>query len=229
MRSIRTPFAYYVGRRCRQATIQDVAHELNLHWDSLRVLEMHSMRAQLARAGTPGPKAIGIVVSDLFRKRPLWFGEAQRKAASLALFCDWLGEKKTRGIGLAVMDMCKPILQWAQAGCTAGGNSVRQVSHHAASGRCARRSAQVRVAQTQRSGAQLHQGSEIHVGVASRESHATRPPGTHEGAHAKQAIEYGLPARGILGSTLGLRERGLGATILPDLAGKPEVAATQTL
>jgi transposase len=27
-------FAYYVGRRCRTATIKDVAEELHLDWDS---------------------------------------------------------------------------------------------------------------------------------------------------------------------------------------------------
>ncbi len=53
-------FAYFVGRRCRQATIKDVAQELNLDWDSVKTLEMQYMRAQLARAGTPGPKVIGI-------------------------------------------------------------------------------------------------------------------------------------------------------------------------
>ena len=82
---------------------------------------MQYMRAQLARAGTPGPKAIGIdeisirkghdyriVVSDLIRKRAIWFGGTDRKEASMALFYDWLGKKKTRGIRLAVMDMWKP-------------------------------------------------------------------------------------------------------------------------
>jgi transposase len=114
-------FAYYVGRRCRQATIKDVAQELNLDWDTVKTLEMQYMRAQLVRVGTPGPRAIGvdeisirkghtyrIVVSDLIRKRPIWFGGEDRKEASMALFYDWLGEKKTRGIRLAVMDMWKP-------------------------------------------------------------------------------------------------------------------------
>jgi len=114
-------FAYYVGRRCRQATIKDVAQELKLDWDSVKTLEMQYMRAQLTRVGIPGPKAIGIdeisirkghtyriVVSDLIRRRPIWFGGADRKEASMALFYDWLGEKKTRGIRLAVMDMWKP-------------------------------------------------------------------------------------------------------------------------
>jgi transposase len=114
-------FAYYVGRRCRQATIKDIAEELGLHWETIKTLEMQYMRAQLARAGTPGPKAIGIdeisirkghtyriVVSDLIRARPIWFGGEDRSEASMALFYDWLGQKKTRGIRLAVMDMWKP-------------------------------------------------------------------------------------------------------------------------
>jgi transposase len=120
-------FAYYVGRRCCQAAIKDIAEELRLHWDTVKTLEMQYMRAQLARAGTPGPKAIGIdeisirkghtyriVVSDLIRRRPIWFGGADRKEASMALFYDWLGEKKTRGIRLAVMDMWKPFYNVTQ-------------------------------------------------------------------------------------------------------------------
>jgi transposase len=114
-------FAHYVGRRCRSATIKDLAEELNLDWDTVKTLEKQYMRAQLAKAGTPGPKVIGIdeisirkghtyriVVSDLLRARPIWFGGADRSEASMALFYDGLGEKKSRGIRLAVMDMWKP-------------------------------------------------------------------------------------------------------------------------
>ena len=114
-------FAYYVGRRCRQATIKDVAEEFRLHWETIKTLEMQYMQAQLAKAGAPGPKAIGIdeisirkghtyriVVSDLIRRRPIWFGGEDRSEKSMALFYDWLGEKKTRGLRLAVMDMLKP-------------------------------------------------------------------------------------------------------------------------
>ena len=53
-------FAFYVRRRCRQASIRDVAKELRLDWDTVKTLEMQYMRAQLKRAGTPGPRAIGI-------------------------------------------------------------------------------------------------------------------------------------------------------------------------
>ena len=114
-------FAHYVGRRCRSTTIKDLAKELNLDWDTIKSLEKQTMQAPLTKAGTPGPKAIGIdeisirkgqtyriVVSDLLRRRPVWFGGADRKEASMALFYDWLGEKKTQGVRLAVMDMWRP-------------------------------------------------------------------------------------------------------------------------
>ena len=114
-------FSYYVGRRCRTATIKDVAEELHLDWDSVKTLEMQYMRAQLAKAGTPGPKAIGIdeisirkghtyriVVSDLLRGRPIWFGGEDRSGASMAQFYEWLGQKKSARLRLAVMDMWKP-------------------------------------------------------------------------------------------------------------------------
>jgi transposase len=114
-------FAFYVGRRCRQASIRDIAAELKLTWDTVKALEMQYMRAQIERAGTPGPKVIGIdeiavrkghdyriVVSDLVRKRPIWFGGDDRSEASMAQFYAWLGAKKTSKIRLIVMDMWKP-------------------------------------------------------------------------------------------------------------------------
>ena len=53
-------FAYYVGRRCRQSTVKDIADELRLDWDTVKTLDMQYMRAQLAKAGRPAPEAIGI-------------------------------------------------------------------------------------------------------------------------------------------------------------------------
>jgi transposase len=114
-------FAWYVGRRCRGSTLKDVAEELHLDWHTVKALDKQYMATQLARAGTPGPKAIGIdeisiqkghtyriVVSDLIRRRPIWFGGDDRSEASMNQFYDWLGEKKSAGIRLAVMDMWKP-------------------------------------------------------------------------------------------------------------------------
>jgi transposase len=53
-------FAFFVGRRCRQATVKDVAKELHLHWHTVKELDKQYMAGQLARAGTPGPEVIGI-------------------------------------------------------------------------------------------------------------------------------------------------------------------------
>jgi len=113
-------FAYYVGRRCRSATIKDIAEELRLDWDAVKELDKQYMRAQLKRAGAPGPKAIGIdeisirkghtyriVVSDLIRRRPIWFGGQDRSEASMDEFYQFIGEKKAKKIRLAVMDMWK--------------------------------------------------------------------------------------------------------------------------
>jgi len=110
--------AHYIGRRCRSETVQDLAGELGLAWHTVKELEKQYMREQLRRAGTPGPKVIGIdevsirkrhtyriVVSDLVRMRPIWFGGEDRSEASMDTFFEWLGSKKSAGIRLAVMDM----------------------------------------------------------------------------------------------------------------------------
>jgi len=117
-------FSYYVGRRCRASSIKDIAKELRLDWHTVKELEKQYMREQLRRAGTPGPKIIGIdevsirkghtyriVVSDLVRKRPIWFGGVDRSEASMDAFYKWLGPKKSKGIQIAVMDMWKPFMK----------------------------------------------------------------------------------------------------------------------
>jgi transposase len=114
-------FAFFVGRRCRESSVKAVATELHLDWDTVKALDMQYMREQLRRVGTPAPRAIGIdevslgkghryriVVSDLLRRRAIWFGGTGRTEADLDLFFQWLGAAKCRGIRLAVMDMWKP-------------------------------------------------------------------------------------------------------------------------
>jgi transposase len=114
-------FAFYVGRRCQEASIKSIADELHLDWQTVKDLEKQYLREQIRRAGTPAPKVIGIdelsmrkgqtyriVVSDLERRRAIWFGGDDRGEASLARFYDWLGARKTAGIRVAVMDMWAP-------------------------------------------------------------------------------------------------------------------------
>lgn len=111
-------FAFYVGRRCRQTPIKEVAEELFLDWHAVKELDKQYMGEQFRRAGTPTPRVIGIdeiaiatghkyriVVSDLERGRPIWFGGQDRSQASLDEFFAWLGPAKSGKIRLAVMDM----------------------------------------------------------------------------------------------------------------------------
>jgi transposase len=113
-------FAFYVGRRCRESTVQAIAEELHLNWHTVKELDKQYMQEQLRRAGCPAPRVIGIdeiavgkrhsyriVVSDLERGRPIWFGGKDRSEASLNEFFAWLGPVKCRKIRVAVMDMWK--------------------------------------------------------------------------------------------------------------------------
>lgn len=113
-------FAYYVGRKCRGMTVKDVAKELKLDWETVKALDKGYMEKQLCRNPVAAPRVIGIdeislrkghiyriVVSDLERHRPIWFGGKDRSEESLDIFYRWLGAKKTKKIQLAVMDMWK--------------------------------------------------------------------------------------------------------------------------
>jgi len=120
-------FAFFVGRRCRAMTIQDVAKELRSDWHTVKDLEKQYMQEQLRRTGTPAPEVIGvdeismrkghtyrIVVSDLIRRRPIWFGGKDRSEESMNLFYQEWGAKKIKKIRLAVMDMWKPFRKSAK-------------------------------------------------------------------------------------------------------------------
>ena len=114
-------FAFYIGKRCSTSTVKDIAEEFHLDRKSVKDLEIQYMQEKLLRAGQPRPKVIGIdeisirkghiyriVVSDLEKRRPIWFGGEDRSKESMDLFYDWLGPAKTKHIRLAVMDMWKP-------------------------------------------------------------------------------------------------------------------------
>lgn len=113
-------FAWTVGKRCQTASIKDVANEYQLSWRTVKNLEKEYMEEKLKRAEEVAPEVIGIdeisvrkghsykiVVSDLIRKRPIWFGGEDRSEKSMNMFYESLGTKKCKKIRLAVMDMWK--------------------------------------------------------------------------------------------------------------------------
>lgn len=111
----------HVGKLCRDMTNKAVAELERLHDSTVKDLDKLYMQKQVARAGMPAPRVIGIdelsirkghtyrvIVSDLERGRPIWVGGEGRKEVDLdAFFAHW-GPKKTAKIQLAVMDMWKP-------------------------------------------------------------------------------------------------------------------------
>jgi transposase len=113
-------FVYIVGKRCRSSSIKDVAKEYKLDWKTVKEFEKEYMREQLEKAPEINPGVIGvdeitvskghnyqIIVSDLERGRPIWFGGKDRSEESMDLFYKDLGEEKCRNIRLILMDMWK--------------------------------------------------------------------------------------------------------------------------
>jgi len=111
-------FAYFVGRKCRRSSIKDVARELRLNWKTVKSLEKQYMREQLRRSSKAQPKVIGIdeislrkgheyriIVSDLEKRKPIWFGGQDRSTDSMDEFYRYLGLKSSQKIRLAIMDM----------------------------------------------------------------------------------------------------------------------------
>ena len=64
------PSAFWVGRRCRVATIKDVAEETHLDWRTIKSLEMQYMRVQLRRVGTRPPALLASTRSRSARGTP---------------------------------------------------------------------------------------------------------------------------------------------------------------
>jgi transposase len=114
-------FAMHVGKLCREMTNKAVADLEHLHHSTVKDLDKIYMQKQVAQAGTPSPRVIGIdeisirkghnyrvIVSDLERERPIWVGGEGRKETDLDAFFAHLGPEKAARIRLAVMDMWKP-------------------------------------------------------------------------------------------------------------------------
>jgi transposase len=121
-------FAMQSGGLCRARTSKDVARRRQLDWHAVKELDKIYMREQLRRAEPPTPHTSGvdeisikkrhvyrIVVSELEKKRALWFGGDGRKEEDMDMFYTFLGKENADKIRLAVMDMWKPFRVSTQA------------------------------------------------------------------------------------------------------------------
>ena len=111
-------FAYYIGKRCVSSAIKDIAKEFRLDWKTVKELDNQYMREKKRRAGKPKPEIIGIdeisirkgheyriVVSDLERKRAIWFGGTDRSEDRMDLFFEELWPSRCSKILLSLMDI----------------------------------------------------------------------------------------------------------------------------
>lgn len=102
-------------------TNSQVALIERLHHTTVKDLDKLYMEQQLALAGPPKPRAVGIdeisvrkghdyriVVSDLEEARPIWFGGEGRREEDLDQFFAFLGPRKSARIEVAVVDMWRP-------------------------------------------------------------------------------------------------------------------------
>ena len=216
-------FALYVGRRCVSGTIRDVAAELHLDWQTVKRLEMDYMREQVRRAGTLGHKVVGIdeissaqghryriVVSDLERRRPIWFGGEGRSEASMDQFYRFLREKKAQRIRLTVMDMWKPFRNSTTKNAPQAAilfDKFHIMKHLGEALDKIRKSEYARL-----------QGKQRHFIKGQKYtllSHPQNLAGTaRKNLKLLLAPEHRLPAQRVLRSTLGLQPRSVGAQVL---------------
>ncbi|MBE7446146.1 MAG: ISL3 family transposase [Planctomycetia bacterium] len=94
-------------------TVKDVAKDFRLDWDTVKTLDKEYMKKQLRRYPVAAPRVIGIdeisirkghtyriVVSDLERGRPIWFGGKDRsKRVLIYLPVAWCKEGKEATVG----------------------------------------------------------------------------------------------------------------------------------
>jgi transposase len=115
-------FEEKVGRMARQMPLTEVAQLNQISWDQAWRMELSYMKDLISRHPLPeNIRAIGmdeisvrkghvyrIVVADLERQCPIWIGGKGRTEEDMKLFYDFIGDKRSCNIDLAVMDMWKP-------------------------------------------------------------------------------------------------------------------------
>ena len=124
----------------------------------------------------------------------------------MALFYDWLGPKKTRGIRLAVMDMWKPFYNATVARAPKAAilyDKFHIMSHLGDALDTVRKSEYARLSGQARS----YIKGQKYTLLSHRENLTLKgQAGAQNAAGGKQTLEYGISAQGILRPALGLQQ-----------------------
>ena len=135
-------------------------------------------------------------------------------------FYDWLGEKKSRGIRLAVMDMWKPFRNATETHAPQAAilfDKFHVMRHLGEALDKVRKSEYARLTGKDR---RFIKGQKYTL-LSHRENLTLEGRRVAEApARGQQAAEHRLPAEGVLRPALGLPERGLGAALLRELASE---------
>ena len=211
-----------------------MAEELYLDWDAVKELDKQYMREQLRRAGKPGPRVIGIdeiaiakghkyriVVSDLERGRPIWFGGQGPLRSEPGRVLRLARPEKCGKIRLAVMDMWKAFRNSTLKEGNAPQATILYDKFHVLMhlGKPWTRSANGNMPAFGE-GPPLYQGAEYtllsHWGNLTIEGKA----GAQAVVQGQQAAAQGLPAQGVVRPTVGLPDARVGAALLRPVAGR---------
>ena len=220
-------FGIYVGRKCRTMTVKDVAKELKLDWHTVKALDKEYMEEQLRRNPVASPGVIGIdeialkkghryriVVSDLERGRPIWYGGKDRSEESLDRFYQWLGVKKFKKIRLAVMDMWKAFEKSTRKNVPQAAilfDKFHVMRHLGEALDKVRKMEYARLSGRDRS----YIKGQKYTLLSNKENLTPGwPEGLKETVEGQQTTPYGVSAEGILRSALELSDRGMGAAVL---------------
>jgi transposase len=224
-------FAYYVGRRCRETTVRELAEELLLDWHTVKELDKQYMREQLRRVGIKSTWAIGIdeisvgrghdyriVVSDLIRGRPIWFGGEDRSEKSLDGFFVWFGPENCRRIRIAVMDMWKPF----RKSTLKKGNAPQamivydkfHVLRHLGEAMDEVRRAEYARLEGRERRLSFHQRAKVQSAVSLGEPRTPRQEGFEGAIQSEPPPSHRLPSPGFVRAVVELRSCGLGTAFL---------------
>jgi transposase len=117
-----TRFEEKVVILCAKMTIKDVATEMSISWNAVKLIDKKHLRKYLVPLGEANPEEIGVdeiayekgqkyltVVRDAVIGKVIWVGEG-RKKETLDTFFSELGAEKALRIKYAVLDMWDPYI-----------------------------------------------------------------------------------------------------------------------
>ena len=237
-------FAFFVGRRCRETPSRKWPRNSSSIGTPSRSWTSSTCASNSAGPATPAPRVIGIdeiaiakghqyriVVSDLERGRPIWFGGKDRSEASLDEFFAWLGPEKCGKIRLAVMDMWKAFRNSTLKEGNAPQATILYDKFHVLKhlGEAMDKVRKQEYAALSGKDRRFIKGQRYTLLSHWENLTAEGRKALKLLFKANKRLQQGLPPQGVVRPTVGLQEPGLGTALLRPVAGRPALATAGAL